>query len=455
MKPVVLFACAAFFVASSPRAARAQTWCQTEWPSAVFCEDFDGYPDGMAFYNAWTPTGDVTGFCGSPLGLDTDYASSPPLSAKMNTQEHGDFGYSVNGISDSIRVALGPEYSSVIGTDLNPLVLELVMNGQSNAKAPFDNTFLTLAYGSAFAPTDWAWSDWCGCMPPPLKRWPVICQQESPAAACPPIASAPPTAAIAVGFLAYLDSNPCHCGEPVFQSPFNEHLSFFDGRKWYKLRAGLFPGSGDFRLRAYEHRIKLTIKSSSIKVEMTCPHTGEYSWCEIPGEYHGPFDTMAAGFHKACRLNTGEWSCRDDPTCDYTVGVPNGGVARYDNIVLHGGACYTAPGACCKQDTTCSLTPGPCECASAGGEFAGPGTACGEVACCPPQPGDHDLDTDVDQEDFGWFQGCLSGLDIPAATIPCLCGDFDGDGDVDGGDVSAFVGCMRGPDIPADPACAD
>jgi len=59
--------------------------------------------------------------------------------------------------------------------------------------------------------------------------------------------------------------------------------------------------------------------------------------------------------------------------------------------------------------------------------------------------GDFDEDTDVDQEDFGYFQACLSGLgQMPGPG--CGEADFDADGDVDGGDLAVFQNCMGGPD---------
>ncbi len=373
----------------------------------------------------------------------------------MNTQENGTLGYSFNGI-DGIGDHFGPTCSSnaVIGTDLNPLVLELVINGQSPVnRAPYDNSFFTLGSGFAFAPTDWAWSEFCGCTSTD-PRYPIICQQESPAAACPPIATAPPVPAIAVGFLAYLDSDPCHCGGS-WHSPINEHLSFFDGSKWYKLRQGLFPGSGDFQVRGNENRIKITMKSTTIKVELTCPSTGEYSWCQLPTGYTGPFDTVSTGFHVSCQLESAVWACEADRTCDYAKGVPSGGVPRYDNIVLHGGVCDTVPGACCFPDTSCIEGQYDGDCLVLGGQPGIAGSTCATTACCPPLPADHDMDDDVDLEDFGWFQLCLSGDEVPPTTVPCRCADFDADNDVDALDVATFLGCLDGPEKPANPSCAN
>jgi hypothetical protein len=58
--------------------------------------------------------------------------------------------------------------------------------------------------------------------------------------------------------------------------------------------------------------------------------------------------------------------------------------------------------------------------------------------------GDFDNDGDVDLDDFGLFQVCISG-----ATIPTISGcepmDYDGDGDVDQSDYGAFQVNITGP----------
>ena len=63
---------------------------------------------------------------------------------------------------------------------------------------------------------------------------------------------------------------------------------------------------------------------------------------------------------------------------------------------------------------------------------------------------DLDDDGDVDQEDFGVFQACLSGTGV---QYPPGCGDADLhlDGDVDEDDWAIFQSCMAGPDVP--PGC--
>ena len=56
---------------------------------------------------------------------------------------------------------------------------------------------------------------------------------------------------------------------------------------------------------------------------------------------------------------------------------------------------------------------------------------------------DLDRDADVDQDDFGLFQACLSGPGV-AIGAGCAEADLDGDGDVDQVDLTAFQGCMNG-----------
>jgi hypothetical protein len=69
-------------------------------------------------------------------------------------------------------------------------------------------------------------------------------------------------------------------------------------------------------------------------------------------------------------------------------------------------------------------------------------------------PGDFDGDGDVDQEDFGFFQHCLSGYAIPFAA-GCDAADLQQDNDVDLDDFIIFQRCFAGPDVSASPDCAD
>jgi len=66
---------------------------------------------------------------------------------------------------------------------------------------------------------------------------------------------------------------------------------------------------------------------------------------------------------------------------------------------------------------------------------------------------DSDADGDVDQEDFGRFQACLSGPGIIQSDPECLFARFDEDEDADAADLSRFLACLSGPGVCADPAC--
>lgn len=66
---------------------------------------------------------------------------------------------------------------------------------------------------------------------------------------------------------------------------------------------------------------------------------------------------------------------------------------------------------------------------------------------------DFDTDTDVDQADFGYLQGCMSGFSIKQTDPSCKKADLDSDGDVDRDDIAVFMGCLSGSGITADLDC--
>jgi len=84
-----------------------------------------------------------------------------------------------------------------------------------------------------------------------------------------------------------------------------------------------------------------------------------------------------------------------------------------------------------------------------------PGLPVDNQGCPPDVPGDIDRDGDVDMEDFGQFQVCLTGVDIQQQDLGCARALLDGDDDVDNADTVLFIGCMSGADIPANPACTE
>ena len=70
-------------------------------------------------------------------------------------------------------------------------------------------------------------------------------------------------------------------------------------------------------------------------------------------------------------------------------------------------------------------------------------------------PGDFDLDGDVDLEDFGHFQACLSGSYVPQNDPACAWAKLADHNYVDQADMTRFRRCLSGPEIPADPVCAN
>ncbi len=65
-----------------------------------------------------------------------------------------------------------------------------------------------------------------------------------------------------------------------------------------------------------------------------------------------------------------------------------------------------------------------------------------------PCPGfDRDGDWDIDLDDFGAFQRCITGPDGGPGPSGCAFADGDSDGDVDGVDVEMLIRCSNGPEV--------
>jgi N-acetylmuramoyl-L-alanine amidase len=69
-------------------------------------------------------------------------------------------------------------------------------------------------------------------------------------------------------------------------------------------------------------------------------------------------------------------------------------------------------------------------------------------------PGDMDGDWDVDMEDFGPFQACLTGVGIAQYDTACTRAHMDNDTDVDETDVAKFINCLTGPGVTGNADCA-
>jgi hypothetical protein len=68
-------------------------------------------------------------------------------------------------------------------------------------------------------------------------------------------------------------------------------------------------------------------------------------------------------------------------------------------------------------------------------------------------PSDFDEDGDVDLEDFGHLQQCLTGDGATQSKPSCMNARLDSDYDVDHDDMAILKGCMSGAGILFDPDC--
>lgn len=73
----------------------------------------------------------------------------------------------------------------------------------------------------------------------------------------------------------------------------------------------------------------------------------------------------------------------------------------------------------------------------------------------PIHPADFDEDGDVDLDDFGFMQGCVSGSGVSPGDPACQDANLDGDTDVDDEDVLAFRGCLSGAGVEPSEGCLD
>jgi hypothetical protein len=520
--------------------ARAD-WChdESQLNGQILCDDFDRYctnppppwqscPTGGtrsdgALHNQWKYHSwnyNTSNECGTNMNVEDNQTllNTPPYGGRhANGGDEGQhLGQNVVDLTPYVQGAL-PGYNTANGSDDQPLVLRFEMSGglQTANKLPWSNGFMELALGDGnayipgyrdggdhpqtHAPTDFVLVGGTGpgspdcfscyglCRELGIQNsgvhvpWPTICQQEFPNPAC-PTPSTVVRPVIAIGALAELDNDPCHCDTPASQKPNNWHVSFFDGLRWRILKSGKFPGSGDFTVGDKNNTVILTIKTNTMEVW----HRGRVggNWIvstatDIPREYLGGFNRLRAGTGVSCELEGAgnDYECQQafiwgggkcqrmgEFRCDGGGWQTNGsGFVSFDTMLLSGGIgnTYSPMGACCLSDASCQEIS-EADCQSAGGTFNGTSSTCAAATCCVDPFADADADGDVDQDDYGVMQACLTGPPpgnpaIPTDPAYCACMNRNPgvDSAIDQDDVNAFEACASGPTVPADPGCDD
>ncbi|HSW44295.1 MAG TPA: hypothetical protein VLM89_01860 [Phycisphaerae bacterium] len=452
----------------------------------VWCDDWDNYCAGGVLWPGYPPVPDTR--CPSDGTASPDTAlfqqvwpiafpgpsidSMSPSNAYNGSIYNKPFSLRYGGGLNSAQrheydmtgpiSARRPGYDAVNGTDADPLVLRYFgwspPGGGGYPLAPL-YVELMLVGGELpsepqeRAPTDYVWANCSG-----VGWFPIVCQQrlyDQTVVPCPQL-STQVHPSLAFGWLAQLDTAPCHDGTGV--RPTLYHAATFDGLKWWDLRQGMFGATNDFNHNDGGAWFILTIKTSSYVARLESS-TGGVSEATIPRQYLGPFNAAAVGTGPGCELdsstgtcigNRAMWNYAERVYPNTTENASRGWVAvSMDTPVLVGGQYVELSGACCAPNGTCSVM-GMNDCQAGGGIFRGVGTSCGQVLCCPRPFADADADGDVDQVDFAAFQLCYTGS---LGGVPPGCGCFERivDGGVDGGDFLTLDACYTGPNVPWTP----
>ena len=212
--------------------------------------------------------------------------------------------------------------------------------------------------------------------------------------------------------------------------------------------------------------LTLTVRTSMVKIELTTIETSRavpgaryevHSVMDgIPRKYMGAFNTIRQGVGPGCRLVSESWaSCAEPRTCQTTAvslgGNNHSNFVGFDDLVLAGGI-HPPNGACCLDDGSCIEAAAQAACedeppAGLGGRWAGWGSSCSQVTCCPIPFADADGDGDVDADDFGAWQVCYTGNQTGVPT-GCDCFERNGDDKINSSDFTAFGRCWTGANVP-------
>lgn len=465
----------------------------------IFQDTFDSYPQGWwppAFLAVWPDDG-----CANVKIHDGDgiHIWSPPNSALQARDPVDDHAVAVRHRHEFTAAELQgaaaaqPGASAVQGTDANPLHFEYFVDLDYDGWF-WHNRFMEMTCSTDRAPTPMTWT---------------TCPENGKTRRyLDPNGDGQVHGSIAVGVVAMTDTTPCGTLGQGDEKHEVDHLVVYDGRYWRILED--YPTDGDsLPLCNRWNRIYVDIRTSEIDIRIVSRYNTATGNCDadpkldktvtIPREYLGPFTAIVMGgvvdeqsigqcVSSVCDggANHGG-ACTTDTDCPPATGCieegsPGTDVQHnhyrdwLDNVTVQGGAAdvYADPcpdiqvfGACCVRTGwgwgTCSITTqDDCE-NNLGGTYLGNGTGCGtnneNCDFCPDPFADTDRDLDVDQQDFGVFQACVTGQGATTLDPNCECLDRDndgaGDGDVDQDDWGTFEACASGPDVPADPTCGD
>jgi hypothetical protein len=185
------------------------------------------------------------------------------------------------------------------------------------------------------------------------------------------------------------------------------------------------------------------------------PHDG-YSYTGDEGRPHDSHPTDSTNRNHVVSIAFGP-----DKVYAVTADLVTGEFSLYSSD-LPVEACCLPSDADTQTEASCDvINPGVCE--LQGGVPQGPATTCGAIDCsfqtCNTPFADADGDFDVDSDDYGIFQACIStGTPADDAAgyppVECTCFDTDDSGEVDlTTDLPAFINCAGGPNAPIPGTC--
>jgi hypothetical protein len=404
-------------------------WLDEEFDGACTGLDDTGSWDQASMLARWVKTwGSYSGTFTSGKGVNTSCGAAMSttknyyrLTANLEPDLTSTYGQGNKGLGTG---------NTVQGTDADPLVLEFWMNLNGEAYGNLSNFYVELSYHD-------------GTSDDPAPRVDMATLDTDLTNGD----QGPWTDNTTHRVLAYGSFAACNLPTGSPGTGGKGGAMYYDGHTWYytKMINDLAGNSATLWKRSdgLSCYFRMTVKTDTVVLEID----------NLDGT---PTNTA----HELTRAYTGAFN-RLSLTMGNSVGS-SGKTEFVDQIELRQGVRVTPipTGGCCVRtglgSGSCSVTT-EADCATAGGSYLGDQTTCGtngEVCdFCPPIFGDGDFDGDVDVEDFGMVQRCLTDLEPTMLSAECQCFDRTGNGTVDSDDLVTFINCTSGPAIAADPDC--